>query len=158
MALQEIERKFLVKNDAFKAESKAKFRIVQAYLNTDPVRNVRVRIKGEQGFLTIKGASTTDGTTRFEWEKEISLAEAEALLPLCEPGKIDKYRYLVAVDGFTFEVDEFFGDNQGLIIAEIELEQPDQAFPKPQWLGEEVTGKTAYYNAHLIQYPYKEWA
>ncbi|WP_434340482.1 CYTH domain-containing protein [Motilimonas cestriensis] len=154
--MQEIERKFLVtgdyKNDAFKAQ-----RITQGYLNSAPERCVRVRIKGEQGFLTIKGISDAAGLSRFEWEREIPVAEAQALLALCEPGVIDKTRYLVKAGLHTFEVDEFYGDNAGLVVAEVELTSVDEAFAKPSWLGEEVTGDKRYYNSQLMQQPYSLW-
>lgn len=153
---QEIERKFLVKGD-FKAFAISSQRITQAYLNSHPERNVRIRIKGEKAYLTIKGISNTSGTSRYEWEKEISVKEAQQLLPLCEPGSIDKIRYLVPVANHTYEVDEFFGENEGLLIAEIELAHESESFEKPQWLGEEVTGNRRYYNSQLINNPYKNW-
>lgn len=154
----EIERKFLVKSDAFKAESIAEKRIVQGFLNTDPERTVRVRIKGDDGFLTIKGKSNSTGTSRFEWEKEIPINEAEALLKLCEEGVIDKIRYNVTVANHLYEVDEFFSDNQGLIVAEVELKDEDEEFVKPNWLGEEVTGDIKYYNSQLSKNPFKNWS
>ncbi|MFI8605348.1 CYTH domain-containing protein [Cellulophaga baltica] len=153
----EIERKFLVLSDAYKQEASAKIRIVQGFLNTDPERTVRVRIKGEQGFLTIKGKGNDTGVSRFEWEKEIAVSEAEALLKIAEPGSIDKFRYEVQVGNHTFEVDEFFGKNEGLIVAEVELNSEDEAFKKPVWLGEEVSGITKYYNSQLSKHPYKSW-
>lgn len=145
----EIERKFLVKNDSFKEKAISKERIVQAYLSTDPERTIRVRIKGNWAFLTIKGKTNHLGTTRFEWEKEIEMEEAEQLLLLCLPFPIEKERYLVEHKGFNYEVDIFFGNNQGLILAELELEDENQAFEKPDWLGEEVTGRKEYYNSFL---------
>ncbi|ADY28982.1 MULTISPECIES: CYTH domain-containing protein [Cellulophaga] len=154
----EIERKFLVKSDAFKAESIAEKRIVQGFLNTDPERTVRVRIKGDDGFLTIKGKSNSTGTSRFEWEKQIPINEAEALLKLCEEGVIDKIRYNVTVANHLYEVDEFFSDNQGLIVAEVELKDEDEEFVKPNWLGEEVTGDIKYYNSQLSKNPFKNWS
>jgi len=153
----EIERKFLVKSTDFKTESYQKTRIVQGFLNTDPERTVRVRVNGHRGFLTVKGISSREGLSRFEWEKEISVIEAEALLELCEPGKIEKMRYLVKNENHTFEVDEFFGENQGLIIAEIELKNEDEIFAKPIWLGKEVTGDVRYYNSQLSKDPYINW-
>ncbi|MEE3243299.1 MAG: CYTH domain-containing protein, partial [Bacteroidota bacterium] len=140
----EIERKFLVKNDAFKSEAFRENEIKQGYLNSNPERAVRVRIKDDSGFLTIKGKSDDTGTTRFEWEKEISREEAEALLKLCEPGVISKVRFLVKAGQHTFEVDEFFEENQGLFLAEIELQSATEDFNKPDWLGEEVTGDPRY--------------
>ncbi|PKB42838.1 CYTH domain-containing protein [Cellulophaga sp. RHA19] len=154
----EIERKFLVKSDAFKAETISKKRIVQGFLNTDPERTVRVRIKGDDGFLTIKGKSNSTGTSRFEWEKQIPVKEAEALLKLCEEGVIDKIRYNITVANHLYEVDEFFSDNQGLIVAEVELNDEDEEFVKPNWLGEEVTGDIKYYNSQLSKNPFKNWS
>lgn len=153
----EIERKFLVTSDVFKAESFKKTRIIQGFLNTDKERTVRVRLKGDNGYLTVKGQSTTNGLSRFEWEKEISKADAEALLKLCEKGVIDKTRYEVKVGNHIFEIDEFFGDNKGLIIAEVELEEENEIFTKPKWLGEEVTGEIKYYNSQISKKPFKGW-
>jgi len=154
--MQEIERKFLVKNTNFLKEVKGK-KIVQGYLSSDPERNVRIRIKGKQAFLTIKGISNTSGTSRFEWEKEINLSEAEELLKLCLPGIIDKTRYEVAAGEHTFEIDIFEGENKGLIIAEIELANENDSFEKPEWLGKEVTGSVQYYNSYLVSKPFQEW-
>ena len=153
---QEIERKFLVKG-SFKDFSRGEFRIKQGYLSSAKGRTVRVRIKGERAYLTIKGEANDSGLSRYEWEKEIPVAEAEELLALCEPGLIDKTRYLVPAGKFTFEVDEFFGDNEGLIIAEIELKSESDQFPKPEWLGEEVTGDRKYFNSMLIKKPFTTW-
>lgn len=153
----EIERKFLVRSDVFKNESKRQVRIVQGFLNTDPLRTVRVRIMGDNGFLTVKGIGNDQGTTRFEWEREIPVPEAEALLKLAEPGVIDKIRYVVPIGRHLFEVDEFFGENQGLIVAEIELQNEDEPFDRPSWLGEEVTGDKKYYNSQLSKRPYGSW-
>lgn len=153
----EIERKFLVNSSAFKDESINSSRIVQGFLNTDPLRTVRVRIKGDSGFLTVKGKGNDKGTTRFEWETSIPVGDAEALLKLAEPGVIEKIRYEVPLGKHLFEIDEFFGDNSGLIIAELELEREDEPFENPSWLGEEVTGITKYYNSQLSKYPFKTW-
>lgn len=153
----EIERKFLVTSEAYKTEAFSETRIVQGFLNTHPERTVRVRIKGGSGFLTVKGKSNTEGTTRFEWEQEIALQEAEALLELCEEGVIDKIRYEVKAGSHIFEIDEFFGANKGLTIAEIELKHVTETFIKPTWLGEEVTGNIKYYNSHLSKNPFTNW-
>lgn len=153
----EIERKFLVKAHDFKAEAYKKTRIVQGFLNTDPHRTVRIRINGEQAFITVKGLSNKTGLSRFEWEKEIPVNEAEALLALCEPGIIEKVRYLVKKNNHTFEVDEFLGENQGLVIAEVELKDEKESFTKPAWLGPEVTGDVRYYNSQLSKDPYINW-
>jgi len=153
----EIERKFLVTSEDFKAESFKNTRITQGFLNTDPERTVRVRLKGEQGFLTVKGKSTDNGLKRFEWEKEISKTDTEALLDLCEKGVIDKIRYEVKKGKYVFEIDEFFGNNEGLIIAELELEHENDSFEAPHWLGKEVTGDIKYYNSQLSQTPYNTW-
>lgn len=155
--MQEIERKFLVKSDEFKEQASQKTLFVQAYLNTDPERTIRIRISGDKAFMTIKGKSSKNGLTRFEWEKPIELEEAKELLKLCEPGKIEKYRYLISAGAHTYEVDEFLEDNAGLVLAEIELENEDDNFEKPDWLGEEVTGNADYYNSNLIAKPYKTW-
>lgn len=156
--LIEIERKFLVLSDAFKAEAFKQTRIVQAFLNSDKNRTVRVRVKGEHGFLTIKGPSSEDGLSRFEWEKEISKSDAEALLNLCEEGVIDKVRYEIKSGAHVFEVDEFFGSNEGLIVAEVELNHASEHFNKPKWLGEEVTGQIKYFNSQLAKNPFKNWS
>ena len=153
----EIERKFLVKNEDFKAEFYQKNRITQGFLNTDPLRTVRIRIKDETAFLTVKGKNNEAGLSRFEWEKEIDKTEAEALLKLCEPGMIDKTRFLVKAGKHIFEVDEFYGENDGLIVAEVELETESETFEKPDWLGQEVTGEPKYYNSRLSKNPYKTW-
>jgi CYTH domain-containing protein len=118
---------------------------------------VRIRIKGTKGYITIKGKGNASGTTRFEWEKEITLLEAEQLLLLCEEGVIDKIRYEIPVGNHCFEVDVFAGVNQGLIVAEIELQAENEAFEKPNWLGNEVTGQERYYNAYLSVTPFKDW-
>ncbi|SFB00692.1 CYTH domain-containing protein [Flavobacterium swingsii] len=153
----EIERKFLVLNNDFIALAVAKNRIVQGYLNSNPERTVRVRIKANKGFLTIKGKGNDSGTTRLEWENEIPLAEAEKLLPICENGVIDKIRYEIPSGKHTYEVDVFAGENNGLIIAEIELSAENESFEKPNWLGQEVTGDNKYYNAYLSNNPFGSW-
>jgi len=154
---QEIERKFLVKGD-FRSMVSRETRITQGYLSSVPERTVRVRIKGDKGFLTIKGIGSASGASRFEWEREISVEEASSLLEICEPGVIDKTRFIVPEEsGLKFEVDEFYGDNDGLIIAEIELPAEDHPFNEPEWLGEEVTGDVRYYNSMLMKDPYKSW-
>ena len=155
--MQEIERKFLVTSEAFKSEAHKRTRIVQGFLNTNPERTVRVRIQGNDGFITIKGKSNKSGLSRFEWEKQISQAEAEELLHLCEPGIIEKTRYEIYSDNHTFEVDVFMAENEGLIIAEIELGSENEAFSKPEWLGKEVTGDVKYYNSNLSKNPFKNW-
>ena len=155
--MEEIERKFLVESTDFIKESTVNNRIVQGYLNSNPERTVRVRIKGNKGFLTIKGKGNENGTTRFEWEKEIALSEAEALLQLCESGIIDKIRYEIPLGKHTFEVDVFSGENQGLIIAEVELTFENEFFEQPNWLGKEVTGDKKYYNSHLSEHPFCSW-
>lgn len=152
--MQEIERKFLVKNLDFKKEATSSNTIRQAFISRHPERTVRVRQYGDKAFLTIKGKSSEDGTTRTEWEQEISIPDAMQLFDLCESGEIHKKRYLVQLEDFTFEVDEFFGENQGLIIAEIELNSANQAFPKPNWLGKEVTGDVRFYNSQLSKNPF----
>lgn len=153
----EIERKFLVTSEAFKSEALRKSHIAQGYLNSNPERTVRVRIKGEIGFITIKGKGNETGMSRFEWETEIALADAKNLIQLCENGVIDKVRYEVEIGNHTYEVDEFFGENEGLVVAEIELKSEDETFEKPSWLGKEVTNDERYYNAYLSNNPFKNW-
>lgn len=154
---QEIERKFLVVGD-FKSSKIKETRITQGYLSSVPERTVRVRIKGDKGFLTIKGIGSKSGASRFEWEKEIPATDVNELLELCEPGIIDKTRFLVPEEsGLMFEVDEFYGENEGLTVAEIELPSEDHPFHKPCWLGEEVTGDPRYYNSMLMKNPFISW-
>lgn len=156
----ETERKFLVLSEAFKAEAVASHRIRQGYIARDNGNSVRVRIKDNTGILTIKGPSADD-ISRTEWEIEIPLPDAEALLKLCHGGIIDKTRYIVSEgtppSGRVFEVDEFYGDNEGLVMAEIELGNANDPFEKPSWLGKEVTGDRHYYNSYLSLHPYKTW-
>ena len=153
----EIERKFLITSEAYKKEAFRKTRISQGFLKTHKARTVRVRLRDNIGLITVKGLSTSNGLSRFEWEKEISKKEAEALLKLCEPTIIDKIRYEIKAGKHIFEVDEFFKDNEGLIIAEVELESENETFEKPSWLGEEVTGHIKYYNSQLSKHPYNTW-
>lgn len=156
--MQEIERKFLVKNESFKSLATAEKKIAQGYLNTNLERTVRVRIANEKAFLTIKGKGNETGMTRFEWEKEIPLEEAKSLLELCEKGVIEKTRFEIPSGKHLFEVDEFYGENVGLIIAEIELSDENEAFEKPDWLGKEVTNDERFYNAYLSKNPFKNWS
>ncbi len=153
----EIERKFLVLSEDFKQQSYDKKYIKQGFLNSEKERVVRVRLTEDKGFLTIKGQSNNSGTSRFEWEKEISKTDAEQLFNLCEKGIIEKYRYLVKAGNHTYEIDEFLGENKGLIIAEIELNYENETFEKPFWLGEEVTGNPKYYNSNLSKNPFLKW-
>ena len=132
-------------------------RITQGYLSSVPERTVRVRVKGEKGFITIKGIGNESGASRYEWEKEIPVDEVRELLRICEPGVIDKTRYLVKNGPYTFEVDEFYGDNEGLTVAEIELPDEQAQIERPEWLGEEVTGDVRFYNSMLMKNPYKNW-
>ena len=154
---QEIERKFLVAGD-FKDHAISNKRIVQGYLSSVPERSVRIRVKGDKGFITVKGIGSKSGASRFEWEKEIPVEEATSLLEICEPGVIDKTRFIVPEkSGLKFEVDEFYGENQGLTLAEIELPSEDHPFEKPSWLGEEVTGDARFYNSMLVKQPFTTW-
>jgi CYTH domain-containing protein len=155
--MKEIERKFLVTSDAFKTESFNSYVIKQGFLNSHKERTVRVRIADNKGYLTIKGKSKTNGLSRFEWEKEVPINEAEALLKLCELGIIDKRRYEVKYGKHVFEVDEFYGNNDGLIIAEVELNYEEEVYEIPKWLGKEVTGDVKYYNSQLSKIPYTRW-
>ena len=149
----EIERKFLVCGD-YKSSAREPSHIIQGYLNMDKDRTVRVRVRDDKGYMTVKGP--TNGVSRYEWEKEIPRDEAAGLLALC-PAVIDKTRHLVDYGGHTFEVDEFHGDNAGLTVAEIELSSEDEPFEKPAWLGEEVSHDRRYYNSQLLLHPFKEW-
>ncbi len=153
----EIERKFLVTAEEFKKQASKETRITQGYISSVPERTVRVRIKGKSGFITIKGIGNDSGASRFEWEKEIPVTEVDDLLKICEPGVIDKTRYEVKAGKHTFEVDEFYGDNQGLVVAEVELENENEEFEKPSWLGVEVTGDVKYYNSMLMKNPFTKW-
>ena len=152
----ETERKFLVRDDSYKLLAVKAYRIKQGYIAHDGGNTVRVRIRDGRGFLTIKGPSL-DGISRYEWECEIPPQEAEELFFLCRVGAIDKTRFLVPASGKYFEVDEFYGDNEGLVMAELELDSPDEPFERPAWLGEEVTGDRRYYNSHLLKHPFKAW-
>ena len=153
----EIERKYLVKTEIFKIESFKKINVIQRYLSTIPERTIRVRIKGDNGYITIKGKGNKAGVSRFEWEREVSIATAKELFKLCEPGTIDKTRYYVKYYDHLFEIDEFHGENKGLIIAEIELSSEEESFIRPDWLGDEVTGDVKYFNSRLTKYPYSTW-
>ncbi len=153
----EIERKFLVSSEKFKTDTETHQNIIQGFLNTHPERTVRVRLRGDSGFLTVKGKSNEAGTSRFEWEKEITVADAQAMLGLCEEGVLEKTRYEIPVGKHIFEVDEFYGENEGLILAEVELASENEIFEKPDWLGEEVTGDIKYYNSQLSKNPFKYW-
>jgi adenylate cyclase len=155
MAL-EIERKFLVKGE-FKSLALSHSRIAQGYICSGNGRTVRVRIRDDKGYLTIKGPSDKGGISRYEFEKEISLDEARDLMKICEPGIIDKTRFLVDYHHHTFEVDEFYGDNEGLVMAEVELSDENEPFDKPDFLGREVTGDRRFYNGHMRTYPFKLW-
>lgn len=152
----EIERKFLVEGD-YKSLSTSHSRIVQGYICSGQGRTVRVRLRGDKGYLTIKGPSLDGGLSRYEFEKEITVDEALSLLRLCEPGIIDKVRWLVPVGSHTYEVDEFFADNEGLVVAEVELGSTDEAYEPAPFLGKEVTGDRRYYNSSLRAHPFKEW-
>lgn len=153
----EIERKYLVTSLEFLNEYSSKSEIAQGYISTNPERTVRIRIKGEKGFITIKGIGNESGISRFEWEKEIAIEEAKSLLKLCEKGVIEKTRYEVKAGKHTIEIDVFYGENDKLIIAEIELENENEEIIKPNWLGNEVTNDERYYNAYLSQNPFKSW-
>lgn len=155
MAL-EIERKFLV-DGGFRDRATSVSHIVQGYISSARGRTVRVRLRDDRGYLTIKGPSDEAGLARYEFEKEITVDEARELLQICEPGIIDKKRYLVPAGRHVFEVDEFFGENAGLVVAEVELNSADEAFERPDFLGREVTGDRRYYNSMLRACPYKDW-
>ena len=150
----EIERKFLLANDAWRAQAAHSSRIAQGYLATDPT--VRVRVRGDTGFLTIKGKSE-DGISRAEFEYEIPLEDVKQLLTLCDGPLIEKYRRTINYEGMLWELDEFLGENQGLVVAEIELESESQVFAKPDWVGVEVTADARYYNSNLSVHPFSKW-
>lgn len=152
----EIERKFLVKGD-YKTQATSSTRIKQGYICSERGRTVRVRFRDTKAYLTIKGPSRDNGLSRYEFEKEITFDEALSLFALCEPGIVDKVRWLVPAGNHTFEVDEFFGDNAGLVVAEVELSRADEFFIKPDFIGKEVTGDRRYYNSQLRKNPYKNW-
>ena len=154
----EIERKFLVRNSDYKRQAYSSSRIQQGYICSGHGRTVRVRIRDDRGYLTIKGPSDKEGVVRYEFEKEITLDEARELMKLCEPGRIDKTRYLVKSVNHTFEVDEFYDENDGLVVAEVELQAADEPYEKPDLIGEEVTGDHRYSNAHLSKHPVTTWS
>lgn len=158
MAHYETERKFLVVGE-FKSQAYNATRIQQGYISSSNGRTVRVRIRGDKGFLTIKGPSGLAGLTRYEFDTEISLEDARDLMLICEPGIIDKTRYLVkSPDGrHVWEIDEFYGENEGLLLAEIELANENESFQKPSFVGKEVTGDRRFYNSHMRNYPFKLW-
>jgi CYTH domain-containing protein len=157
MSGMEIERKFLVKDASFKLLATSKSHIRQGYICSGRGRTVRVRQRDDKAYLTIKGPSLDGGLSRYEFEIAIDPEEAKHLFRICEPGIIDKTRYLVPSGKHTFEVDEFYGDNEGLVLAEVELEHADEAYEKPDFIGDEVTGDRRYYNSSLRCYPFKEW-
>jgi len=153
----EIERKFLVISNEYQKMAISSTHIVQGFLNKDPERTVRIRIRADKAYLTVKGKSNVSGTTRFEWEVEVAVEEAQQLLLLCEPSVIEKTRYVVPMGQHFFEVDEFGADNEGLVVAEIELNSEHETFERPSWLGAEVTGQIKYYNSQLSNKPFKQW-
>ena len=153
----EIERKFLVKNDGFINEAYRKRRITQGYICSDANRSVRIRICEDEAFLTIKSATNKRGWSRYEFEQPIPLDDAEELIKLCLPGRVDKVRYYIKFAGKTWEVDVFHGENEGLIVAEIELESEEETFVLPDWVGQEVSGNPQYYNMMLAKHPFSKW-
>ena len=158
MSGQEIERKFLVRGEGYKDMARGGSRIRQGYICSDRGRTVRVRLRGDRGYLAIKGPRADGGLSRYEFEKEITPAEAEELFRLCEPGAIDKTRWLVDCGRHTFEVDEFHGENNGLVVAEVELRSTDEPFERPPFLGDEVTGDRRFYNSSLTRRPFCAWS
>ncbi len=153
----EIERKFLVLDDSYKREAFGSSHIRQGYICSERGRTVRIRIRDARGYITIKGPSLDGGLSRYEFEQEIPLDDAEMLMTLCEPGRIDKTRWLVKSGEHTFEVDEFHGDNDGLVMAEVELRTVDDEPIIPHFIGKEVTGDRRYYNSQLRLHPYRTW-
>ena len=154
---QEIERKFLVLDDSFKHEAFSKSHIVQGYICSERGRTVRVRIRDDRAYLTIKGPSENGGLSCYEFEYEIPLEDARQMMQFCEPGIIDKTRWLVKSENHTFEVDEFHGANEGLVVAEVELSYEDEPYKKPHFIGKEVTGDRRYYNSQLRLCPFNKW-
>lgn len=152
----EIERKFLVTGD-YKSHAYSSYRISQGYLSSHPERVVRIRINDDTAYLTIKSTVADSEFSRYEWEREIPVEDAKKMLRFCKKEIIEKTRYLVNVGEHLFEVDEFYGSNQGLIVAEVELQTEDEKFEKPTWLGEEVTNDNRYYNSMLVSHPYNKW-
>ncbi len=152
----ETERKFLVSGDGYKAMAYASSRIRQGYIPAKGA-TVRVRMRDDKAFLTIKGQPAAGGFSRYEFETEIAPAEAEELFKLCRGGEVDKRRWLVKSGAHVFEVDEFYGANEGLVVAEVELAREDEAFEKPAFIGEEVTFDRRYRNSYLCKNPFKEW-
>ena len=152
----EIERKFLVTGE-FKQFAYHHSHIEQGSFATDPGRTVRIRIRDEKAYLTIKGPSVNEGLSRYEFEIEIPVDDAKMMMTMCMPGQIVKDRYLIRSGKHIVEVDEFAGDNEGLVIAEIELESEDEAYMKPDFLGKEVTGDVRFYNKYLSKHPYNSW-
>lgn len=155
--MQEIERKFLVKSEDFRTEARNKQHIIQGFLCTDPERTVRVRVAGENAYLTIKGISNASGMSRFEWEEQLSAEDGRNLLALCKRPLMEKIRYQVEVGNHIYEVDEFKGANLGLLLAEVELLREDEEVSMPHWIGEEVTGQKKYYNSQLSLKPFTRW-
>ena len=156
MAL-EIERKFLVTDDSYKQLAFASSHIWQGYICSERGRSVRIRIRDEHAYLTIKGPSLDGGLSRYEFEQEIPLDDARCLMTLCEPGIIEKTRWLVKSEKHTFEVDEFFGDNEGLVMAEVELSTDNEEVEIPSFIGKEVTGDPRYFNSYLRIHPHRTW-
>jgi len=153
----EIERKFLVKKGGnYRDAAFNCVHIKQGYLPAEGA-TVRIRLRGDKAFLTIKSRSTDNGLSRYEFEKEISVDEAAHLMMLCKGGVIDKHRYLVKCGSHTFEGDEFHGDNEGLVMAEVELQNAEEPYEKPDFIGMEVTGDKRFYNSHMLHYPFKLW-
>lgn len=154
----EIERKFLVTDDSYKQQAFSCDRIAQGYVCRQGGNSTRVRVRGDKGYITIKGPSLDGGLSRYEWEKEIPVNEAWELMRLCSGIIIDKHRYLVKCGNHVYEIDEFHGDNEGLTVAEVELQSVDEPFERPSFIGAEVTGDAKYYNGHLSRFPYKYWS
>ena len=152
---KEIERKYRIKDNTWKSEIHSSHTIKQGYLNLEPTRTVRVRIMGPKAFLTIKGKNIK--TTRLEFEYEIPIDDALQLLQLCEKPLLEKTRHEIHINKLIWEIDEFEGDNQGLIIAEVELQDENQEIELPSWIEKEVSHESRYYNSSLIKNPYKNW-
>lgn len=153
----EIERKFLVKGNDYRNEAYKYYDMVQGYIAHENGRSVRIRITNTESLITIKGPTDAKGMSRYEWNHTIDKRDAVELMELCQGSKIEKRRYLVHSGPYVFEIDEFHGENEGLVIAEVELTSENEVFQKPDFIGDEVTGDKRYYNAHLTRDPYKNW-
>ncbi len=154
----EIERKFLVNNGDYRKQAVHSSEISQGYIGTEPGKTVRIRLMDDKAYITIKGKRNNSGLSRFEWEKEIDPEDAKQLMLMCDTPIITKTRLYIPAGDLTFEVDEFHNENEGLVVAEIELHDENETFERPQWLGQEVTNDKRFHNSHLTKRPYITWS